>query len=156
VPDIVPPDHVDAPVRTVVAGPESVPADCINVEICESLDVSLTVSVPPVRVSPPSSSNTSIVWTRALCVTVKPAGMQTTPPSSGTTGGLQLLAVFQLLSTPPPTQVAVQLAGAECGNWPNGSSAKTSGSAAIKPDRRKSVALLTAQNVAASSGFYKR
>jgi len=26
----------------------------------------------------------------------------------------------------------------------------------MKPDRRKSVALLTAQNVAASSGFYKR
>jgi hypothetical protein len=38
----------------------------------------------------------------------------------------------------------VHAGGVGCGDWPNGANARTSGTAAIKPDRKKSVALLTA------------
>jgi hypothetical protein len=51
--------------------------------------------------------------------------------------------------------VSVQTGVAGCAT-PSGKIANTSGTAASNPERRNPLTLLTAENVAACSGFYKR
>jgi len=79
--------------------------------------------------------------------------MQTVEPVVGTPW-----SQFEETSqNPSPFNVHVVVhtgvAGSEA--TPSGNSTKTSGSAAINPDRRNPVALLTAKNVAASRTLFK-
>jgi hypothetical protein len=154
---IVPADHVEPfapePVRTSVPAPRSVPLVWVSFAILESSTVLVIPSVPPVTVRPPSSWRLATSMVPDRYVTLRPAGMQAVEPSTGTPWS-QFPATSQ---NPSMLLVHVVVQGGVAGCvTPSGKSANTSGTAASSPDRRKSVALLTARNVAASSGFYKR